>query len=239
MRRKYPRAKSGDVFTKLSVVDIYEDGTMALCLCECGNYLRVRERSLGSGNTRSCGCIKTQTSRARGDRNKDYSIQPEDPALRYIPLTKGYFATIDAHNYEWLKRWSWCALINEKTGGIYAIRTEMVAGKKVKVLMHRFILGMEHEDEREGDHENMRTLDNRVENLRIATTPQNRQNSLQQAQRKRGTLKGASFLRGKWIAQIKVLGKKMYLGTYDTEEDAHAAYRAAAEKYHGAFARIK
>jgi hypothetical protein len=37
-------------------------------------------------------------------------------------------------------------------------------------------------------------------------------------------------------AQINVAGKKLSLGTFNTPEEAHAAYREAASRYHGEFA---
>lgn len=36
-----------------------------------------------------------------------------------------------------------------------------------------------------------------------------------------------------WCAQIQHIGRKLYLGTYETEEEAARAYDAAARKYHG------
>lgn len=38
-------------------------------------------------------------------------------------------------------------------------------------------------------------------------------------------------------AQIKTYGKKKHLGYFDTAEEAHAAYCAAAEIYHREFTR--
>lgn len=36
----------------------------------------------------------------------------------------------------------------------------------------------------------------------------------------------------KYQAQIKLDGKYIYVGGYDTEEDAHSAYLKAKEQYH-------
>jgi hypothetical protein len=44
---------------------------------------------------------------------------------------------------------------------------------------------------------------------------------------------------GRFRAHITIDNKKVSLGSYDTEEEAHAAYKAAAEKEFGAFARAE
>ena len=41
----------------------------------------------------------------------------------------------------------------------------------------------------------------------------------------------------KWQARITVNKKQVYLGLFNTQEAAHAAYVAAAQKYFGEFAR--
>lgn len=87
------------------------------------------------------------------------------------------------------------------------------------------------------DHENCEPLDNRIENLRLVTYSQNRCNSP-----KRGgcssDLKGASFSNGRWISSICLDGKKVSLGSFDNEEDAHLAYAAASKKLHGEFSKV-
>ena len=47
-----------------------------------------------------------------------------------------------------------------------------------------------------------------------------------------------SLSRGKYAARIKVKGKLIYLGGYDTEEAAALAYNAAAIKHFGEYAKI-
>ena len=88
------------------------------------------------------------------------------------------------------------------------------------------------------DHINGDRDDNRIANLREATCVENSRNS----KKRRGgrcRLKGVYIQKHRFGAQIRVQGKNIYLGYYDTEEEAHAAYVAAAEKEFGAFARAK
>lgn len=88
------------------------------------------------------------------------------------------------------------------------------------------------------DHIDGNPTNNRLENLRPATRAENNRNRAKQGG-KTSALKGVSWDRraGLWFAQI-MLGRRTYhLGHHDTEEAAHAAYCAAADRYHGAFAR--
>jgi len=88
------------------------------------------------------------------------------------------------------------------------------------------------------DHANGNPDDNRIGNLRPATTSQNMQNSRRFATNSSG-YKGVSFCRqtGLWRAKIVVGGCAVHLGRFRSAERAHAAYIAAATKHFGEFAR--
>ncbi len=75
------------------------------------------------------------------------------------------------------------------------------------------------------DHINRNKGDNRVENLRLVTLAQNGWNT-----NSRGAYKCG--VGTKWFSSILVNGKKIYLGTFNTEEEAHSAYLKAKEIYH-------
>lgn len=89
------------------------------------------------------------------------------------------------------------------------------------------------------DHIDCNRSNNRIENLRAASNGQNQQNARKSYRNKSG-YKGVSFHKksNKWIANIGFDGKKLYLGSFDSAEEASKAYNDAAILYHGEFARI-
>lgn len=85
------------------------------------------------------------------------------------------------------------------------------------------------------DHINGDTLDDRIENLRLASSAQNNWNRIQRegSRYKLGVAKG---IRGRFTAQIQMPnGEKLHLGTWETEAEAHACYMGAAAVLHGEF----
>lgn len=88
------------------------------------------------------------------------------------------------------------------------------------------------------DHINGVKSDNRLVNLREANTMQNMRNVPKQSHNSSG-LKGVSWhkLRGKWRADIKNNGKRIWLGLHDCPAAASFSYQIAADKMHGQFAR--
>jgi len=97
------------------------------------------------------------------------------------------------------------------------------------------------------DHINGDKLDNRRENLRLATRSQNEMNKRKRVFTQKPTsssYKGVSWMksRNKWRAVIQVNGKQKSLGTFpgtpEGEREAAKAYNKAAEIHYGEFAHL-
>jgi hypothetical protein len=84
------------------------------------------------------------------------------------------------------------------------------------------------------DHINLRTLDNRLGNLRPATHSQNAANRTRVTHRPKGVYPRSN---GRWGARIKHMKRYQALGTFDTIEEAHRAYSDRAREIFGEFAR--
>jgi hypothetical protein len=85
------------------------------------------------------------------------------------------------------------------------------------------------------DHINRDVGDNRISNLREATRSQNMANAKRKTNSRSG-FKGVIAEGSKWRAYLGGYRTK-YLGLFDTPEEAHAVYLAAATARHGEFAR--
>jgi hypothetical protein len=155
-----------------------------------------------------------------------------------IPLTQGLVALIDDEDEE-QARFKWFAAASGPA--IYAARNarvaERAAGAPSFIRLHRAI--MQASRGQEVDHVNGDTLDCRRANLRLATRTQNMQNRGRQRNGASG-FKGVSKWKANpgWIAQITILGKRVYLGSFGTPEEAARAYDAAAREAFGVFARL-
>lgn len=90
------------------------------------------------------------------------------------------------------------------------------------------------------DHIDEDGTNNRLSNLRQATKAQNNHNT---SSRKLGStqLRGVTedIHRRKFQARISVNNKTIHLGRFNTADEAHEAYKTAAIKYFGEFARFE
>lgn len=145
--------------------------------------------------------------------------------MKEIKLTRGKVALVDDADYEWLNQWSWYAVKTKYT--YYAKRTHTLpSGEQIQLAIHREILGLPFKDEIEGDHKDGNGLNNQRYNLRRVTGHQNKFN--------KHHIKGYHWSTSvhKYQAQIRLNGKAIYLGVFDTEVDARKAYLDAKKIYH-------
>lgn len=89
------------------------------------------------------------------------------------------------------------------------------------------------------DHQDRDRKNNRWNNLRLATRRQNAANAKLPVTNTSG-YKGVSWNRKlkKWFVTIRQEGKSVYLGRFSSPADAAQAYRDAAQRIHGQFARF-
>lgn len=83
----------------------------------------------------------------------------------------------------------------------------------------------DYDEDLEVDHIDRCRANNNLDNLRMVTRSENQQNN---------NAKGYTWYKRtqKWRAQIKINGKLIHIGYYDTEEEAREAYLLGKEKYH-------
>jgi len=89
------------------------------------------------------------------------------------------------------------------------------------------------------DHVDRNPLNNKIDNLRLATRQQNCYNQFRITQNKTG-FKGVSFDKwmNKFVARIRTNTGYKNLGRYNTKEQAALAYNNAAKEIHGDFALL-
>lgn len=151
-----------------------------------------------------------------------------------IPLSNGTVTLISAVDYDLAHIGWYCSELGYAAGHAY------LEGKRKNTALHRVIfariLGRPLTKKENIDHINTQKLDNRRENLRLATHAENRRNCGTTSKNKSG-YKGVHLSnRNTWVAQIGIEHRLIHLGTFKTKEDAARAYNEAALKYFGEFA---
>jgi hypothetical protein len=152
---------------------------------------------------------------------------------KLIPLTKGFNAIIDAEDYEKVSSYKWH--IRKGRNRLYARRYSKETKKSED--MGRTIMAVPV-----GcvpDHINGDGLDNRKENLRVATNQQNSWNR-KKPSRVAGTrsrFKGVTPFRKAWHSQIRINDKLKCLGTFPCQFCAALTYDMKALELFGEFAK--
>lgn len=153
-----------------------------------------------------------------------------------IPLTRGAVTLISDEDYERVSQSKWCLDNNGYAVGKRRVLGEDGKPRSKKVLLHRFIMSAPKGFD--VDHINHVLLDNRRENLRIATRSQNTANGyVQQGKSQFKGVHGYKYA-NKWRVEICANGIRTHLGVFACETDAALAYNAAAFAAWGEFAYL-
>ncbi len=155
-----------------------------------------------------------------------------------IELTQGQVAIVDSEDYAEVSQHKWYAWWNPATKSFYAVRNSRPKGTlPQRIYMHRFILSAA--PPAWVDHANHDTLDNRRSNIRLCTPSQNMCN--RRYPNKHGYRGVASTAPGTlkpFLAQIRLNGKRVILGYFDTPALAAEVWNEAARKAYGEFALL-
>ena len=155
--------------------------------------------------------------------------------MKLIPLTQGKFAQVDDVDFDLLSKFKWQAGECCVKGTFRAQR-----GRKdgSTGLMHREIMGVT-DPKIYVDHQDGNPLNNLRSNIRIATPIQNGQNQGVPTSNTSG-YKGVCWSKphGKWRVGIRAFSKKIFVGLYESKEDAARAYNCVARRLQGDFARF-
>lgn len=142
-----------------------------------------------------------------------------------IKTKNGDVIKVDSSDYDYLIKFKWSLI-----GKGYAYNHKLG-------MMHRII--MNTPKELQVDHLNKDKLDNRKLNLRNCTNKENSHNT-EGSKKSTSKYKGVSWCntRGKWSSQIVHNGINLFIGRFNTEEEAGRAYDAKVKELFGEYAHL-
>jgi len=158
--------------------------------------------------------------------------------VKKIKLTQNQYTLVDDEDYNKLNQWKWCALYQPSVDDFYAVRhSPLKNGKRITIYMHRLISNAPRD--KQVDHISHATLDNRKQNLRICTQAQNQHNT-KLRKNTSSKYKGVSWckINKKWLTQIRINTRGVYLGSFKSEIQAARAYDRKARELFGEFALL-
>ena len=195
-----------------------------LCSCSCGSGKSVIASSsaIQRGKIKSCGCIRHIRKRNVYDLTGEYGIG-------YCTNTGNPFY-FDLEDYDKIKEYSWLEVVYGKSE-YHEVRTTVSTKPRKSLRLHQVICGITC------DHIDRNPLNNRRNNLRLATVTENNRNRSLFRNNTSGVI-GVTFepRRDGWRARIHYEQKRYELGVFKEKEDAIKARLQAEAKYYKEFA---
>ena len=198
-------------------------------LCDCGTLKEgICYSNVKNGNTKSCGCLNKETQlqnfKDRKQYNK-YDLIDKNNCFGYTNKNEIFYFDFD--DYEKIKNFCWS--VDSSNGYVIAKET-----KNKRIKLHRLV--MDFPEFLLVDHIDRNKLNNRKSNLRLCTSSQNVKNCLESIRNTSGKKGVYKHINGKWKSAITNDGKNIFLGVYDSYEDAVNARITAENFYFGEFA---
>ena len=218
----------------IKIIKKQKDGKY-LCQCKCGNYC-TRSNISHLTNNSTCGdseCEyyrKLQSSCRRFYNKYDLS---NDYGIGYT--NKGEKFYFDIEDYDKIKKYTW---YKDARGYIRTNMYNYETKQRDYQFLHCLIMGIKPNTDTFVDHiGGIDTInDNRKCNLRIVNLSES---CINQSLRKDNTsgYKGINRRKsnGKWTVRIQTNYKRIYIGDYDTLEEAIIAREKAESKYHSGY----
>ena len=222
---------TGKQFGRLTVIEQIEDYVtpsgnrynrwLCSCLCDDNKRIPVLGGSLKSGNTQSCGCLERELTILRQKKFNDYEIN-DDVVIGKSSNTDDLFY-VNTCDFEQIKNICWSVYINKS--GVKELRGYDQKTQKTW-RMHTF-LGFGNYD-----HIDRNELNNRRNNLRLAT-PQEQVWNRGKSTNKSSNVVGVSWYarEKRWVAELFYNGKKVFRKSFKTEQEAIIARLQAEIKY--------
>lgn len=222
---------TGQRFGKLTAKAAVGNGDWN-CQCDCGAERKRSAYALRNGSAISCGCdrVDQKTSRENrfGSSVEEKNLISHQELLRVLDYNEqtGIFTWLES-TARLVKVGDAAGSTNKRTG-----YTSIKIGWK-RYPAHHLAWFYVHGSwpVEQIDHINRTRSDNRIMNLREATNSQNQQNRAIESSCKSG-LRGICKRGNRWTAEIMANKKRIYLGSFQTPEEAGSAYLKAKRDLH-------
>ena len=201
---------------------------MWLCLCSCGNTTKATRGNLKNGNIKSCGCLHKEVMSLTHKKYNVYDLK----GLYGVGWTSNtnhefYF---DLDEFDKIKYYCW----QENDQGYITAYDMYNTDSNTTIRQHRLIMNLEKYDNIV-DHINLKRYDNIKANIRLATKQLNGINRPCNINNKTG-YKGVCKVGNKYMSRINKDGKGIYLGIYNSAEEAYEVRQKSEKLLFGEFA---